>query len=91
MEPHNHRVNAAEKSIQTFKNHFIAGLCTTDPDFPIQLWDALLEQAQDTLNMLRTSRINPKLSAYATLEGQFNFNQTPLAPPGTRALAFVSS
>jgi hypothetical protein len=28
VEPHNHRVNAAERAIQTFKNHMIAGLST---------------------------------------------------------------
>ena len=37
VEPTNHRVNAAERAIQTFKNHFISGLCTTDVDFPLQL------------------------------------------------------
>ncbi len=30
VEPHNHRVNAAKCAIQTFKDHFIAGLCITD-------------------------------------------------------------
>ena len=30
VEPSNHRVNAAERAIQTFKNHVISGLCTTD-------------------------------------------------------------
>jgi hypothetical protein len=29
IEPNNHRVNAAKRAIQTFKNHFISGLCTT--------------------------------------------------------------
>ena len=37
VEPHNHRVNAAERVICTFKNHFIAGLCSTDPAFLIAL------------------------------------------------------
>jgi hypothetical protein len=32
VEPNNHRVNAAERAIQTYKNHFISGLCTTDSD-----------------------------------------------------------
>ncbi|KAL7465746.1 hypothetical protein ACHAXS_006063 [Conticribra weissflogii] len=68
VEPHNHRVNAAKRTIQTFKDHFIAGLCTTDKQFPIQPWDQLLEQGQDTLNMLRTSHIHPHLSAYTTLK-----------------------
>ena len=39
VEPHNHRVNAAERAIQTFKDAFIAALVTTDRNFPLQLWD----------------------------------------------------
>ncbi len=41
VEPHNHRVNAAERAIQTFKAHFISALATTDSEFPLQLWDKL--------------------------------------------------
>jgi hypothetical protein len=37
VELHNHRVNAAERAIQTFKDAFIAALATTDTDFPLQL------------------------------------------------------
>jgi hypothetical protein len=37
--------------------------------------------------MLRTSRINPKLSAATHLFGQYNFNRAPMAPPGTRIIA----
>jgi hypothetical protein len=33
VEPHNHRINAAERVIQTFKDAFIAALTTTDLDF----------------------------------------------------------
>jgi hypothetical protein len=32
--PHIHRRNNAERAIQTFKNHFIAGLCSVDPNPP---------------------------------------------------------
>ena len=39
VEPHNHRVNAAERAIQTFKDAFIAVLATTDREIPLQLWD----------------------------------------------------
>jgi hypothetical protein len=84
--PHVHRRNAAEHAIHTFKNHFIAGLCSLDPKFPIHLWDRLLPQALLTLNLLRGSRINPRLSAYAQVHGAFDFNRMPLAPPGTRVL-----
>ena len=86
MPPHIHRRNSAERAIQTFKNHFIAGLASTDPNFPLSNWCRLLPQAELTLNLLRHSRLNPKLSAYALLEGVFDFTRTPLAPPGTRII-----
>ena len=35
VPPHVHRSNIAERVIQTFKNHFKAGLPTLDPDFSI--------------------------------------------------------
>ena len=81
-----HRRNAAEKAVQVFKNHFISGLCTTDPVFPLNLWDKLVPQAEITLNLLRPSRINPILSAYSQLHGNYDFNRTPMAPPGLRVL-----
>jgi hypothetical protein len=84
-----HRRNAAERAIRTFKNHFIAGLCSLDPRFPLHLWDRLLPQAVITLNLLRGSRINPKQSAWAQYNGQFDFDRTPLGPPGCRVLVHV--
>ena len=89
--PHIHRQNSAERAIRTFKNHFVAGLATCDPKFPLQCWDLLLPQAEITLNLLRASNINPKLSAYAILHGQFDYNKTPLAPPGTKAQIHVKA
>ncbi len=91
VEPDNHRVNAAERAIQTFKNHFLAGLATVDKAFPLQLWCYLLFQAEMTLNMLRTSRVDPTKSAYEVLEGKFDYNKTPLAPPGTKALIYEAA
>ena len=38
VPPHLHRRNAAERSIQTFKNHFIAIMVSTHKDFPLHLW-----------------------------------------------------
>jgi hypothetical protein len=46
VPPHTHRRNAAERAIRTFKNHFIAGLCSADNEFPIRLWDRLVPQAE---------------------------------------------
>jgi hypothetical protein len=54
-------------------------------------WDQLLPQAELTLNLLRGSRINPKLSAYEQLFGRYDFNRTPIAPPGIKVLAHVKS
>jgi hypothetical protein len=85
--PHIHRRNNADRGIQTFKNHLIAGLCSVDPVFSLKLWDKLLPQATITLNLLRKSRINPRMSAYAQLNALFDFNRTLLAPPGTRVIA----
>ena len=86
VPPYTHRSNAAERAIQTFKNHFKAGLASIDPEFPMTEWDRLLEQCFLTLNLLRASRSNPNLSAHAYLFGQFDFNATPLAPPGTKVV-----
>ena len=43
VPPSNHRTNNAERAIQTFKNHFIAVLCSVDKDFHLQLWDIPLQ------------------------------------------------
>ena len=86
VPPHIHRANKAERAIQTFKSHLKAGLASLDPDFPIHEWDRLLPQCELTLNLLRASRINPKLSAWAYLFGEFDYMKTPLAPPGTKCL-----
>jgi hypothetical protein len=85
--PHIHQRNNAEWAIQTFKNHFIAGLCSVDPTFPLKLWDKLLPQATITINPLRKSRINLRMSEYAQLKWHFDFTRTPLAPPGTLIIA----
>jgi hypothetical protein len=50
--PNYHRRNAAERAIRTFKEHFVAGLSSVDPTFPLHLWDRLLPQAEITLNLL---------------------------------------
>ena len=78
LPPHIHWRNAAERGIRTFKNHFLVGLETVDPTFPIAEWDYHLEKAGITLNLLRTSCVNPKLSAYAYIHGNYNFNKNPL-------------
>ena len=86
VPPHQHRSNAAERAMRTFKNHFMAGLATCDPDFPLREWDRLLPQAELTFNLLQNSRVNTKLSAWAYLFGNHDFNKVPLLPPGTKVV-----
>jgi hypothetical protein len=86
-----HRRNAAERGIHTFKNHLQAGLASTDDNFPLHLWCRLVQQVQLTLNLLRNSRINPQLSAEAQLNGQSDYNKTPIAPPGIRVVIHEKS
>ena len=89
MEPENHQVNAAEQAIKMFKNHFIRGLCITDVNWPLQLWDQLTTQAVITCNLLQTSCTDPTKSAYHQHHGQqYNWNRYPMAPPGTRAIIY---
>jgi hypothetical protein len=87
IPPFCHRCNAAEREIRSFKDHLIAGLCSTDKAFPMHLWDRLLPQAIITLDTLRTSRINPKISAATHLEGQYDYKRAPMAPPCTISIA----
>jgi hypothetical protein len=86
VPPHVHHCNAAKQAIQTFKNYFIASLCSVDPNFPLQLWDWLLPQATTTFNLLRSYHLNLHPSSKAQLNGVFGFNCTPLAPPGTMVI-----
>ena len=63
VPPYLHRANAAERAIQTYKDHLIAGLSSCDPNLPLHLWDHLIPYATLTLNILRPSCLNPRLSA----------------------------
>jgi hypothetical protein len=69
VPPHYHRRNAAERAIRTFEEHFVTGLSSADPSFPMHLWDRLLPQAEITLNLLRKSRLHPRPSAAAHYHG----------------------
>jgi len=86
VPPDMHRRNAAEKAIQTFKDHFIAILCGVDTAFPLHLWDKLLPQVELTVNLLRQATAVPTVSAYAYLWGPHDFNKMPLAPLGCAVL-----
>ena len=84
--PGDHKLMSAKRSIQTFKNHFIAVRSSMDPNFLKQVWHHVLEHIVVTLNMLRPSRLNQKISVYLQLHGNFDFNKTPLAPAGCKII-----
>ncbi len=45
-------------------------------------------QAQDTLNLIRASRLNPNILAYEALNGPYNWDGYPLTPPGCKAIIY---
>jgi hypothetical protein len=77
-----HRRNAAEQVIQTFKGHFISVLAGVADSFPINQWDELLPQTILTMNLLRQSNVASNISAWAYHHGSFDYNRMPLAPMG---------
>jgi hypothetical protein len=87
VPPHCHQCNAAEGVIGTFKEHFVARLSSADPSFPMHLWDRIFPQAETSINILRTSRMYPQLSAAAHCHGLMDNNKTALAPPGCKIIA----
>ena len=77
VPPGMHRRNSAERAILTSKNHFIAGLCSTNPSLLLYVWDKLVVHANLMLNLIRQSCMSPQLSAYSQIHGTFDFNRTP--------------
>jgi hypothetical protein len=69
VPPHCQRHNAVEWANRNFKERFVSGLASVDPDFPLQLLDRLLPQAEIVLSLLRNSRQHPQLSTSAHYHG----------------------
>ena len=84
-----HRRNIAEKAIQTFKAHAISVYSGMDTDCPLALWDLMLEQIDYQVNLLRQSNVTPKVSAYAHLYGQHDYNRHPFAPIGIKIHTYI--
>jgi hypothetical protein len=87
VPPDMHRRNIAKRMIRTFKAHLIAIVAGVDPLFPMRRWDLLPNQAEITVNLLRTSKLDPTKSAYEYLNGPFNYDATPMGPPGCKIIA----
>jgi hypothetical protein len=88
VPPHQHRRNKAERAIRTYKNHFIAMMSGVDPSFPMVAWNELLTHAEITVNLLRKCPSHPRLSAWAGMHGEYDFDANPLAPPGTAVTVY---
>ena len=78
-----------DRAIQTFKNHFISILYGADRSFPVNQCDRLLPQTVMTLNMVRQSRINPCLSAYQQIWGNYDFNRHPMVIAGCKTIVHL--
>jgi len=89
VPPGNHRRNQAKRAIQTFKAYFIAILAGVDDKFPLSLWCHLLEPTELTLNLLRQSKVVPKISAFAHVHGHHDYTKKPFAPLGCAIEAHV--
>ena len=75
--PDMHRQNAAEWTIHTWKNHFIASIAGTPDTFPlIANFCHLTNQYKYVLNMIWLNQQNQKLSI-------------PMAPPGTMCYVHI--
>ncbi len=85
---HNHQANAIEQAFVIFKEHFIAAHATVNQLCLHQLWDEFLPQVELMLNMLHFSCRNPKISANLEVYGALDFNKTPLALLGMKALIY---
>ena len=56
VPPYVHGHNAAKRAIQTWKSHFLVGLSSYHPNFPLSQWDRLPWKCRITLNHLHASR-----------------------------------
>ena len=56
----------------------------------LHLWCRLAPLAVTTLNLLRPSRINPKLLLYEILKRVFDYNKTSLVPPGCKVVVGIA-
>jgi hypothetical protein len=86
VSPDDHQCNMAQKSIQTFKNHFVGILSGCVPNFPLHLWCQLLPQVEQQLLLLQQSQLHPNLSVYAHVYGHHDYNKHPFIPIGMETL-----
>ena len=77
VPPYDHRCNIAERSIKTWKNHFVGVLSRAAATFPLHIWCQSIPQAEHQLMLLSMSNFNPKISSYAHVYVQHYYNANP--------------
>ena len=80
VPPDDHRCNIAERSTQTWKNHFVGVLSRAAATFPLHLWCQAIPQDKRQLVLLSMSNVNPKISSYAHVYGQHDYNADSFVP-----------
>jgi len=80
----------AERAVQTYKSCLKSVVASLPKDFPLGYWCRLLLGVDLSVNIVRPCRQNPRLSAWAAMEGEYHFDSTPIAPPGTKMLMHVN-
>ncbi len=58
----------AGRETQTFKNYIISGLCSTDQNFPMQLWDQLLKLRTPSTGSVLQVMTNPNQHLRSSME-----------------------
>ena len=86
VPPNQRRHNSTKWARRKFKKHLLSEIATCDADFPLREWDWLISQDGLTINFLSNSSLNPKLSSWAYLFGNRDFNKFPLLLPGTKVI-----
>jgi len=87
--PNQHRGNRAEREIGSFKSHIISAVSAMDDEYPVSRWHHCYQQMEFTYNMLRPCKHNRMISSYHNMyKKAYNFTKHPMAPLGTKVLAF---
>ena len=80
MLPDVYRRNAVERSIWTFKAHFLEILSGVNRAFPSSLWDTLLTQTELTLNLLYQATLAPYIWEREYYNGPNNYDAKSVQP-----------
>ena len=84
--PDMQQTNPAERSIQTYKSWIKSTVAPIPPTFPITYWCRLIPQVDFSIKFVKKCRQNPLLPTWDAMEGEYHFDATPVAPPGSEML-----